>query len=716
MFQELAMSYMKKLKTILQYNTSKYIHLSVFASFYLLSYTKPFLLIFLGLYLIFLLKNRRSLAIICLLVVFILAIRNGMVNQIEKEPLPIYAKVVKINDDHIIVKSRHKYMAYCDNVDIYKPGMTLFIEGSYFDIDQMHIKHHMNYIEYLKTQNIYGLLSPTKIDVIDHGFSIYLLPYYIESRIDDDYTTRVNTYLKLFLLGDKTSLDQTTYSQAKDIGISHLFAISGMHVGIIIGGINIVLGMFYLRRKTYLAWLIIFIFTYNVITGFSVSIIRASLLALIVFVNSNHFNKLSRTDILSFIFIGFLLYQPKMIYAVGFQLSFLISAIIILVRKNHGMSTFKQLLYISMVSVLFSLPIILSLNHQIGILNIIISPVFILMVSLMLLPGAILVFVYPQLSHIYEYIIHAFENMIGFIHKLNIYIELNMNHWLYVLVYWVLLVWTFQSQKISRLLKFSWLVLLTILFINPSSYLTKVIVFDVNQGDAIYLQSQGCKMLIDTGLPDDYDSILHYFSGENINHLDALILTHGHSDHIGEANDIINDIKVDRVYIAKPIDSVNARQKVILSENDRLSCGQFNLLVISADNEDNNENNNSLVFLMNIFEETWLLTGDIEASIEALIVDKLPKTIDHLKVAHHGSNTSTTDLFLEEISVKNAYISYGRNTYGMPSPQVLEKLRANGASIYSTYDHGSIELVYVSRYRIYSFLKNNKRIIVKTKT
>lgn len=705
---------MKKLKTILQYNASKYIHTGIVVALFLFVYVYPLLIVFLLVYLYYLYRQRKSLAFISLAIIFLIGIRLDLVHQRERVALPLSAEVIKINDDHIIVRKKQKYIVYCDDPTLYIPGMTLLISGSYIEIDEMNIKHHASYSDYLKSQNITGLIGADHIQILKNQMSIYRLPYLLHNQIDQRFTGDVRTYLNLFILGDKTSIDQSIYQEARDIGISHLFAISGMHVGIIVAIINAFLGLFYIKRKTYLLWLSIIIFLYNVMTGFSVSIIRASMLSIIVLMTKNQRLRISRMDALSVIFIGFIIYQPYIIFSVGFQLSFLISSSIILVKKNLN-GPLRQLWFISTVAVLFGLPIILSLNYQIGLLNIIIGPIFILMVSMMLLPGAFIVFIYPQLSIFYKYIIEGFERMIHFIHQINIYIAFNFNLWIYVMIYWVLLVQTFRCSLFKRKVYILWSFFLLLLAINPTVYLTKVIIFDVNQGDAIFLQSQGCKMLIDTGLTDDYDTVINYFKGENIRNLDALILTHEHLDHIGEANDIIDQLDVGNIYLSKPIEQIQY-QTTVLSENDQFSCGKFNLLVINANQEDVNENNNSLVILIDVLNETWLLTGDIESPVEQLILDKLPKKIDHLKVAHHGSSTSTSQLFINETQVDYAYISYGKNNYGIPADTVVQRLESSGAQIMTTYEYGSIEVTYFYHYRIYDFQRLNKKTFVKRET
>lgn len=701
---------MTKLKTILLSHSSKYIHLSFLITLSLFSLKQPLLVLILCGYIYYMIRFQKSLIVMFIILLVIISFRLYILDIHIKPSLPMDGEIIKVEEDRLIIKNGKKYIVYIDNSQDYKPGMIISIEGTYISVDEMHIKHQMSYQEYLKTQNIYGMIDPLRIEIKSKNKSIYELPFKVNKFIDKNYEGKIKQYLKLFILGDKSALDKELYEQSQSIGISHLFAISGMHVTIILGIFNYLIGFFYIKRRTHHILLGIFLFAYNILTGFSVSIIRASSLAMLLFFSkASHF--FSKTDMLSFIFIGLIIYHPLLIYYVGFQLSFLISFIILITKYNHQFSKFKQMLYISMLASLFSLPMIVSMNHTYGVLNIIINPIFIVMVSFGLLPGALVILIFPQLSIIYLHIIDAFEYSIGVVHRFNIYFDFGFSSFLYILIYWLILIMTIKSYKRSKTkIILSWLLFIVFGFIiNPNQYLTKVMIFDVNQGDAIYLQSQGCNILIDTGKSDDYNGLVNYFKGENIRSLSAMILTHSHEDHIGEANDLLSELDVDEVYVSRKIGAIHHSNQKVLAKGDDLSCGQFKLLVISGDNHHKNDNNNSLVILMFIGSDTWLFTGDIETEIESEILNELPENITHLKVPHHGSNTSSTETFIKKLNPENAYISFGKNNYGIPSHEVINRLTNQGTKIYTTYEQGTIEVTYLFHMKVYQFdIERNK--------
>jgi competence protein ComEC len=220
---------------------------------------------------------------------------------------------------------------------------------------------------------------------------------------------------------------------------------------------------------------------------------------------------------------------------------------------------------------------------------------------------------------------------------------------------------------------------------------TRVMVFDVNQGDAVFIDDPSCTMLIDTGETDDYDSLITYFSVEKISHLDALVLTHAHDDHTGEADDLIRHLTIDRIFT----NDDDTYPGTVLHTGDVLTCGDLRFSVIHGDMGSDNENDNSLVLLGEIGDETWLFAADIEHDAETAILEHGIAPVDVLKVAHHGSKTSSSPSFLEVINPKTAVVSVGKNNrYGMPDPYVMERL-SKSSRVYRTDRDGTLMVRYL---------------------
>ena len=478
-----------------------------------------------------------------------------------------------------------------------------------------------------------------------------------------------------------------------------MLAISGLHLTVILLGVNNLLKRFYMKKRTELFLISLILIGYNVVTGFTLSIMRATLLFLLMSIARIKKVCLSSSDILTFIFIGFIIYNPYMIYHIGFQLSFLVTFSILLIPYQFKKpSLLKKTLYTSILATLISLPIILSIYKQTGIFNALYNPMFIFYVSFFLLPFSFVVFVLPKLAFLYQWALEGFYWLIHQANVFNVIVGINMNHWMVVCGYWVLLIWSLTNlRKYIKNPTFYMIWLLVFVSIYHSQFFnlsTKVIIFDINQGDAIFIQDRHCRLLIDTGNKDPYDGIINYFKGENIRYLDAVVITHRHQDHYGEINDILKSIYVDNLYVNHVHPQIDYENQIILKKSDVLKCGNLSFIVLNAFNNDRNENNNSIVLFGEIGGEGWLFTGDIESQIELHMIKEFSFDVTHLKVSHHGSKTSSTTLFIDKIRPENAYISSGINTYDMPHKEIIERLDDYGVNIYHTRTQGTIVVQY----------------------
>ncbi|OQX93518.1 MAG: hypothetical protein B6I17_02510, partial [Tenericutes bacterium 4572_104] len=113
------------------------------------------------------------------------------------------------------------------------------------------------------------------------------------------------------------------------------------------------------------------------------------------------------------------------------------------------------------------------------------------------------------------------------------------------------------------------------------------------QGDGAHIHDSGCNMVIDTGDIDNYNHIIEYFKNHNINKIDIVLISHWHSDHFGELVDLSNEFKIKHIYVNHDED-INLKYEVI-HEGQMFACGKAKFQVISANHDDLNENNNSLV-------------------------------------------------------------------------------------------------------------------------
>ena len=234
-----------------------------------------------------------------------------------------------------------------------------------------------------------------------------------------------------------------------------------------------------------------------------------------------------------------------------------------------------------------------------------------------------------------------------------------------------------------------------------------VCMIDVSQGDSTLIYSKGYAALIDTGTQDNSNEVTECLKRCEIKRLDALLITHLDTDHIGGIDNVTDSVAVD--YLILPELSVEsdgitlaelAVNKVVSSGGEAVTAkqgmnfdlGDFTVTVLEQFSKMDSENNRSVITSAKIGDKSFLFTGDIEAKAErALLSESLNLKSDVLKVAHHGSSSSTISEFLEAVSPKYAVISAGiNNRYGHPHSEVLSRLEKNCKEIYRTDLDGDV--------------------------
>lgn len=229
---------------------------------------------------------------------------------------------------------------------------------------------------------------------------------------------------------------------------------------------------------------------------------------------------------------------------------------------------------------------------------------------------------------------------------------------------------------------------------------------NVGQGDSILIQINNKNLLIDSG--DKNSKINSYLKSKKIHTLDHVIATHPHEDHIGNMSSVIKKFNIKNFYAPKANSNSQSLKKMFLSLNKKnikitpIQAGKtINLdenlkcFVLAPNNEKYDNLNNYSVVLKIIYKNTsFLFTGDAESlSEEEIIKSGFNIKSDVLKLAHHGSNSSTCDSFLNEVNPKVAIISCGKNNeYGHPNKNTLIKLKGKKITTYRTDLNGTIIL------------------------
>ena len=228
----------------------------------------------------------------------------------------------------------------------------------------------------------------------------------------------------------------------------------------------------------------------------------------------------------------------------------------------------------------------------------------------------------------------------------------------------------------------------------------KIHFINTGNSDAILIENQGYFAMIDTGDTDDDVKVKSYLQKQGVKRLEYLVLTHYHADHIGGADTLLSDFEVGTTLVPNGDantqvyrDYINALSHKGLKpsvplEGAKFELGSATLTVYNTAGGNRNENNNSLVVVYENGEDRALFTGDAEAEVENQL------SIGHielLKVGHHGSKTSSSPSFINQIQPEYAVILTGQpNQYGHPHQETLSLFESKGIPVYRTDEQGDI--------------------------
>ena len=245
----------------------------------------------------------------------------------------------------------------------------------------------------------------------------------------------------------------------------------------------------------------------------------------------------------------------------------------------------------------------------------------------------------------------------------------------------------------------------------PSNSTMEVHFIDVGQGDAILIQVNNRNMLIDSGPKENSSDLFNYLKSLHIKKLDYIIATHPHEDHIGNMYSVINKYDLGEFFAPKVTHSSKSFEKMVeslISKNKKINVFDINtssinlgenvnIYVYSPLPKDYGDNLNlySAVFKIQYKNTSFLFTGDSEKSNEEdiLVSNDIIKA-NVLKIAHHGSSTSTSSSFLDAISPEVAVISVGKdNKYDHPNSQVLNSIKSKTKKVYRTDKDNTVVLI-----------------------
>lgn len=604
-------------------------------------------------------------------------------------------KTITIYFDNIIgkyyVDNNEKVKEFKDN---YSFGDKIYIEGEISVPNNNTIPNNFNYKDYLYHKYIYYIIKIDKIKMISKNDNIFLnIKNSIYKRID---TIKYNDYLYAFILGKSYYIDSEVLNNYKINGITHLFALSGLHVSMFSSIILFILKKIKLSEKLSYFITSLFLIFFAFIASFTPSIIRSVLFFILSSINNVYYLYIKPKYLLYIVFSILIFINPFYIYDTGFILSFCISFFILLFNeKNKINNNLLSILVISILSTLSSLPIIINMSYEINILGFINNLFFIPYITYIVFPLSIIVVFISKLSFILNFLIIIMEYVSKVSSNIfNIKLIFPKMSLFLIIIYYVLLILIVKKINLKKI----FIIYLSFLYFRCDFDKNNYVYFiDVGQGDSALIVTKNNKsILIDTGgkVGSNYSlmksNVIPFFKSIGIRKLDYLFITHGDYDHAGYGIDLVNNFNVKNRFTNKG--KYNSLEK-------KLNIKSFNNSYIKIDNVEiyslnsklyNNENSDSLVLLVIIDNYKLLFMGDASINTEKDIMNNYDiGDVFILKVGHHGSKTSSSEEFINSVNPKYSIISVGKNNkFGHPNKEVLDNL--SNSKIYRTDIDGSI--------------------------
>ena len=618
-----------------------------------------------------------------------------------------------------------------------------------------------DYSLYLKTQNIYGTFDGSQIELksknkgsfIQRGiisFKEYIKGILKENLGEDEAELCIG-----LVIGDRTNLAKDIQEDFKTSNLTHMLAVSGSHFVYIILAVTYI-NKFLKRKRLGQILMIIVIILFMNLTGNTGSVVRSGIMASLGIIASIIHRKSDIWNNMAIAMLIQIILNPYIIFDVGVQLSY--GGVIGIVAFNkvvtnsieqlsHKINNYiKESISVTISANIVIIPIMMytfntiSLSFVISnllagaILGIIVLYAFALILLYMVLHNFIfpLFIILNLMLKILIYIAH----ICSLIPFSKIYVV--TPNLILIILFYLFLYLLVKKQK-SRILSkkaiaFFTIAIIILNFIYP--VLTskrdnlEINFIDVGQGDSTLIRVSNKTILIDGGgssYGETFDvgeqTLFPYLLDRGINTIDYVIVSHFDSDHCQGLNFIMENMKVKNAIISSLGQESNeydtflslAKKQntnlIYVKKGDIIKIGDCTIKILFPNNEpitDNEKNNNAIVFKFLWKNISILFTGDIEEKAENKILslysdnlEELKSTI--LKVAHHGSKTSTTKPFLEAVKPQIALIGVGKdNNFGHPNSGVIERLESIGCEIYRTDKYGEISI------------KFNKQIIINT--
>lgn len=591
-------------------------------------------------------------------------------------------------------------------------GIIITAHGTLNQPSNNTIPNAFNYKKYLKSKKIYYTFKADALEVVGQNSNIYYqFKHWLSKRIQSIDDTG---YIKAFVLGSKSEIDEDIFKTYQNNGITHLFAISGMHISLFSSILLFLLKKIHLKDNQAYPIILLFLLGYTFLVSFTASVVRAFTLYLLLYLNKRLKLGIKTTKTFIYTILLILFLNPFFILDIGFLYSSLTSFGLILFSSYLKTSNKVLVLFrVSLIALLFSLPITINNFYEYNFLSILANIVIVPLVSTIIYPLSLITLIFPFFHPILKLFLTILESISTILNSITWFkIILPKMPYFLIISYYFIIYFLFITKKKRYVIFLITLLLGYKLSFNFDSNFY-VYYLDVGQGDSILLINPRSRKatLIDTGgkksvsynefPPNEYhvsNNVITFLKSINISKINTLITTHGDYDHMGESINLVNNFKVGDVILN--CGSLNELEQELITLLDKkhikyskcinqLDISPIKLYFLNSGKYDN-ENDNSNVIYLKYDGIKFLFMGDAGTVVEQDLLSKYSlKDINFLKIGHHGSKTSSSKEFITKINPKYSIISVGKNnSYGHPNKEVLSTLQ--DSRIYRTDIDGSI--------------------------
>ena len=548
--------------------------------------------------------------------------------------------------------------------------------------EEFHFRHYeqsFDFENYLKTEGVFHQLQVEKNEILfSSKLNLSRLKEYLFRNLDEESQPLVDS----LLFGNSLS-SLSSHSQIESLGWTSLLALGGFHLSFLLFLLNKFLGR--KGRDCYQLLSLLISLLFLIFSLFRSSMVRIFLIQLFTFFNRLFKKKISSLNLLSLVALFMLVFNPYFLISPSFYYSF---PFLFILRFFPLRKMAKGKVFFFLFLTLFFLPYGLSQQYEFYILapavQMLLTPLshllFLLSLFLFVLPpvGFLLSPLCHFLFFLSEKVVALSPSLVSGRPALLFFL------FFYALLLFALVFLTYRMKKLFFFATMGVLACLGLVFLPDFSNHVEIHFIDVGQGDCTLVRNGRSNFLIDTGgsLYDDLakECLIPYFKSLKITSLDAVLITHYDFDHYGALESLKENFPVEKV----------------LDGYDFLDQGTIDIGGVEIENlnlwAEGDSNSQSAVYSFSLEEKEILIMGDAPKEVERKIMEQYPNlSCDILRLAHHGSKTSSSREFLSFLSPEVSIISVGvDNLYDHPSPETIMTLEELNLEYHRTDEEGTI--------------------------